>query len=57
MAQLLIEEKDIASRLQLLEAANADRKYSPKARSLAVMIENQLNKAKHKVSQEKLDKF
>lgn len=57
MAQLLIEEKDIASRLQLLEAANADRKYSPKARSLAVMIENQLNKAKHKVSQEKLDVF
>lgn len=57
MAQLLIEEKDIASRLQLLEAANADRKYSPKARSLAVMIENQLNKAKHKVSQDKLDVF
>lgn len=57
MAQVLIEEKDIASRLAVLKEADADRKFSPKQRSLAIMIENQINKAQHKVSKDKLDVF
>ncbi len=55
--QLLIEEKDIESRLKLLEAADADKKFSSKQRSLAVMMENQINKANHKVSKDKLEVF
>lgn len=52
--QLLIEEKNIGDLLAVLEAADKDNKFSPKQRSLAVMIENQINKAKHQVSADKL---
>lgn len=53
MSELLIKEEKIASALEVLKEAKIERPYTSKERSLAVMIENQLTKAQHKVSPEK----
>jgi len=50
--QILSEDKKISDSLNLLEAAK-EKRFSNKARSLAVIVENQISKAKHEVS----DKF
>lgn len=56
MTQRIMENKDIAARLEVLKEAG-ERKFSTKERTLAIMVENQLNKAQHKVSKDKLDVF
>lgn len=57
MTQTLIENKEIAARLEVLKEADSDVVFSNKERTLAIMVENQLNKAQHKVSADKLAVF
>lgn len=57
MTQTILENKDIAARLNVLKEAAGEKRYSTKERTLAIMVENQLNKAQHKVSKDKLDVF
>lgn len=54
--QLLLKEEAIAKQLKVLEAADSKR-FSNKARSIAKIVENQLNKAKHQVSADKAAVF
>lgn len=54
MSELLIKEDKIASALEVLKEAETKRAFTSKERSLAVMIENQLTKAQHKVSPDKV---
>lgn len=56
MTQRIMENKDIAARLEVLKEAG-EKKFTTKERTLAIMVENQLNKAQHKVSKDKLDVF
>ena len=39
MTQTLIENKEIAARLEVLKEADADVKFSNKERTLAIMVE------------------
>lgn len=52
--QLLIQEEKIGSALEVLNAKDEAKKFSAKERTLAVMLENQLSQAAHRVSPEKM---
>lgn len=54
--QFALKEEAIAKQLKVLEAADPKR-FSNKARSIAKIVENQLTKAKHQVSADKLNVF
>ena len=54
--QFKLKEEAIAKQLKVLEAADTKR-FSNKARSIAKIVENQLTKAKHSVSADKVAVF